>query len=277
MNLRALLELCRISNLPTVWSNSAVGWIAGITTPLLITLREEKYAGIRSFMLDTMVDALPRMALYRILPLAIIFSLLYCGGMVLNDFIDRDIDRIERPGRPIPSGRVPAKTALLLSIAMLVSGIAGMAAFEWMVHDGKDMHWYGTVATIALVIMIGSYNINHTEMPIISVILMGQCRAFIVIAAASVIMPPSTHWAWWVFIAGPAVTLFIYTLAISVIARREVESKRFAGPKTIMNMIAAMPLLDTVWLVVMGIWPASLFCVACAGMTKLAHRRVAGS
>ena len=79
------------------------------------------------------------------------------------------------------------------------------------------------------------------------------------------------------FIIGPAVTLFLYTLAISIVARREMETKRFAGPKTIMNMIAAMPLLDAIWLIVMGLWPVSLFCVACAGLTKLAHRKVAGS
>lgn len=277
MNLRALLELCRISNLPTVWSNCAVGWIAGITTPLLVSLGEERFAEIRAFMIREMVNSLPSMTVYRLLPLAVIFSLLYSGGMMLNDFIDREIDRVERPSRPIPSGRVAPKTALLLSLAMLFAGVVGMATFEWMVHDGQDMHWYGTIMTIALLVMIVGYNFNHAEMPIISVILMGQCRAFIVLAAASIMQPPTMHWAWWIFIAGPALTLFVYTLAISIVARREMETKRFAGPKTIMNMIAAMPLLDAVWLVVIGLWPASLFCVACAGMTKLAHRKVAGS
>ncbi len=37
-------------------------------------------------------------------------SALYLAGMVFNDFFDRRIDAVERPKRPIPSGRVsPAR------------------------------------------------------------------------------------------------------------------------------------------------------------------------
>ena len=31
-------------------------------------------------------------------------SCLYLAGMALNDYADRDVDAVERPGRPIPSG-----------------------------------------------------------------------------------------------------------------------------------------------------------------------------
>jgi hypothetical protein len=44
-----------------------------------------------------------------------------------------------------------------------------------------------------------------------------------------------------------------------------------------MNMIAAMPLLDAVWLLAMGLWPVSLVAVMCAVLTKLSHRKIAGS
>ena len=33
-------------------------------------------------------------------------SCLYLAGMALNDYADREVDAVERPGRPIPSGRV---------------------------------------------------------------------------------------------------------------------------------------------------------------------------
>src|SRR5688572_8675799 len=36
---------------------------------------------------------------------------LYAGGVVLNDVFDRDLDRVERPERPIPSGRVSTQNA----------------------------------------------------------------------------------------------------------------------------------------------------------------------
>ena len=39
-------------------------------------------------------------------------SCLYLAGMALNDYADREVDAVERPGRPIPSGRVSPGFAL---------------------------------------------------------------------------------------------------------------------------------------------------------------------
>ena len=53
---------------------------------------------------------------------------LYAGGVVLNDFFDRNLDTVERPERPIPSGKVPAASAAALGIILLCAGIA--SAFQ---------------------------------------------------------------------------------------------------------------------------------------------------
>ena len=42
-------------------------------------------------------------------------SLQYLAGMALNDYADRELDAAERPGRPLPSGRVTAGFALGLA------------------------------------------------------------------------------------------------------------------------------------------------------------------
>ena len=52
---------------------------------------------------------------------------LYWGGMALNDYADRALDAVERPARPIPSGRVRPEAALGLAMAMTAAGI-GIAA-----------------------------------------------------------------------------------------------------------------------------------------------------
>ena len=52
---------------------------------------------------------------------------LYAGGVVLNDYFDRHLDAVERPERPLPSGRVPAGAAAALGGGLLVAGI-GLAA-----------------------------------------------------------------------------------------------------------------------------------------------------
>ena len=275
MNFRALLELCRISNLPTVWSNAVLGWLAGTTTNVWVYPRTSKSAPF-SELREGLIQRWPEVLGYRVVPLALIFSLLYCGGMILNDYLDRSIDAQERPNRPIPSGRVSPQTALILGIASLLLGFAGMTAFEWQYHWIDHEPWRATAMVLLLCVVIVMYNLNHTRSAM-SVLLMGLCRALIILSVATVVQPPVMHWAWWFFVACPAATLMIYTVLISIVARNEMQPRWFGGPKTVMNMIAAMPLLDAVWLIAMGLWPASLFCVTCAGMTKLAHRKVAGS
>ena len=46
--------------------------------------------------------------------------LFIAGGNGLNDYIDRDIDKVSHPERPLPSGRMEPKSALYISIACLV-------------------------------------------------------------------------------------------------------------------------------------------------------------
>lgn len=52
---------------------------------------------------------------------------LYWAGMALNDYADRDLDKLERPERPIPSGRVTPSQALGLAAGLTAAGI-GLAA-----------------------------------------------------------------------------------------------------------------------------------------------------
>jgi len=276
LNLRALLELCRVSNLPTVWSNCVLGYFAGVVT--CYSLREldptdHRLSGTE--VLDVFLDA-PLASGFLFLLLLIPFSLLYTGGMVLNDYIDRGIDAEERPNRPIPSRRISAGTALWLATGCLIAGLVGIAWFEWKYVWYEYQPWRATAFGAVLVVAIVMYNLIH-QRSARAVLLMGICRSLIVLTAASVRQPPVMDLTWLAYVGGPAATLLAYTVLISIVARREMETKRFAGPKTIMNMIAGMPLLDALWLIAMGLWPASLFCVACAGMTKLAHRKVAGS
>jgi hypothetical protein len=56
--------------------------------------------------------------------LAAASSCLYLAGMALNDYADRDIDAVERPGRPIPSGRVTPEFALGLAGALTAAAAA---------------------------------------------------------------------------------------------------------------------------------------------------------
>src|SRR5690606_29817410 len=48
---------------------------------------------------------------------------LYGGGVAFNDVFDAELDRLERPERPIPSGMVSLTNAATLAGALLLMGI----------------------------------------------------------------------------------------------------------------------------------------------------------
>ncbi|TLW91061.1 4-hydroxybenzoate polyprenyltransferase [Saccharomonospora piscinae] len=57
----------------------------------------------------------------RLLPVA--SAAFYWAGMALNDWADRDLDAVERPERPIPSGRVSPTAALATGGALTAAGL----------------------------------------------------------------------------------------------------------------------------------------------------------
>ncbi len=57
-----------------------------------------------------------------IIGMLVVFSFT-AGGNILNDYMDREIDEINHPERPIPSGEISSRMALYLSIIMFIIGI----------------------------------------------------------------------------------------------------------------------------------------------------------
>lgn len=55
----------------------------------------------------------------------VIFSsaCLYAAGVIFNDIADRQIDRKERPNRPIPSGKVTQRSAIILALLLMAISI----------------------------------------------------------------------------------------------------------------------------------------------------------
>jgi hypothetical protein len=59
----------------------------------------------------------------RVAALVCSSACLYWAGMALNDYADRDVDAAERPGRPIPAGRIRPGAALGLGTALTATGL----------------------------------------------------------------------------------------------------------------------------------------------------------
>jgi 4-hydroxybenzoate polyprenyltransferase len=134
---RGYCNLCRISNLPSIWTNV-----------LCATILAAGGFSWRGYLFP-----------------ALSMSCLYLAGMSLNDICDVADDRVHRPARPIPSGAVSRNGAIVLTIALVSLGLlallgAGSTAYH---------------AALALIAVIIWYDLEHKENPY-SVLLMASCR-----------------------------------------------------------------------------------------------------
>jgi geranylgeranylglycerol-phosphate geranylgeranyltransferase len=57
-----------------------------------------------------------------ILPVIVVI-LVTGAGNAINDYFDLPIDRINRPGRPLPAGQISPRQALLFSVSLFIAGI----------------------------------------------------------------------------------------------------------------------------------------------------------
>ncbi len=61
---------------------------------------------------------------------AVSAALILGGGNALNDYFDLEIDRVNQPKRPIPSGRITRSDAFMLSMALFLVGLGTAKAIN---------------------------------------------------------------------------------------------------------------------------------------------------
>jgi 4-hydroxybenzoate polyprenyltransferase len=182
----AWLELMRVSNAPTVVTNVLAGIAVGLQARLSAI---DVPLGTTALVLVGVV-------------------IVYMAGMVLNDAFDARIDARERPGRPIPSGRIAEARARFAGLAMLLVG-TGMLA----VASDATMWWSITLAALVLL-----YNLLHALVPG-AFLLVAACRGLVpVIAALATSVGTEPSLLRWV-----AGGMAAYVAAVSLAARDEVR------------------------------------------------------
>jgi 4-hydroxybenzoate polyprenyltransferase len=185
MRWQVALRLGRVSNLPTVWTNT----LAGILL-----------AGGR-------IDD------RRTLPLLLALSLFYIAGMYLNDAFDAGFDAVERPERPIPSGEVSAETVFAAGFGMMGLGLLMLLWVGYGATHGTGIGpLFGGLGLGAAIVL---YNRRHKDNPL-SPVLMGICRMLVYITAGLAIVPelPAR------LLIG-AVLLLCYLIGLTYVAKQE--------------------------------------------------------
>lgn len=200
LRLHTLLVLGRTSNLPTVWSNCLAAWLI---------------SGAGNW--------------YAFLWLGLGASLLYLGGMFLNDAFDVEFDRQFRSERPIPAGHISAWDVwwyggLLLFIGWLLlfilsATVAGLA--------------------LALVAAIIGYDAIHKRTEF-APFLMALCRFLLYLVAGAATLHELRF-----PVIGHGAALGAYIVGLSFVARG--ESKPGGAPVWPLLLVAA-PLIANVWI-----------------------------
>jgi 4-hydroxybenzoate polyprenyltransferase len=178
-------------------------WIALLRAPAALTVPGDTLAGAAA-------AGRPLRGRRCVLPLASVA--LYWSGMALNDWADRTVDAVERPERPIPSGRITPSQALAAAVALSASGL-GLAAFG----GGRDALWIALPLTGS----IWAYDTKLKSTPA-GPAAMGLCRALDVLLGAG-----GTRWR---SAVRPAAVLAGHTVGVTALSRGEVHGgSRAAG------------------------------------------------
>ncbi len=167
---RAYVELARLSNIPTCFSNVLVGCAIG---------------GLGGWS-----------EWKTIAGMTIAIGLLYIAGMALNDAVDHTFDRQQRPSRPIPSGRISIRAACIFTVICMALAVSLIALM------GVPALLLGLVLVVTIIV----YDFLHKKIAA-SVVLMGLCRGLVYVTAAAAVAWP-IDWTISLIFAG-TVTIYI--------------------------------------------------------------------
>lgn len=168
---------------------------------------------------------------------------LYGGGVVLNDAFDADLDRRERPERPIPSGAVSERAAFLFGMLLLLGGVAAAAQVS-----ARSALLAALVAALAAV--YDAYGKHHDALGPFN---MSACRSGNVLLGMSAAPLPAIGWA-------VALAPFLYIAAVTMISRGEVGGgNQRALRRGLVLYGAVFLLIAVVHAGAGGAWPSLLF------------------
>jgi 4-hydroxybenzoate polyprenyltransferase len=132
---------------------------------------------------------------------------LYSGGIIFNDVFDAELDKVERPERPIPSGLISKNAAAIFGGICFFIGIFAAGLYS------------PTSRYIAAAIMIAclTYDKWMKHHSVLGPLNMGLCRGLNLMLGISIIT--SSLQTWWFL----AIVPIVYIASITMISRGEVH------------------------------------------------------
>ncbi|MFI7016410.1 SCO3242 family prenyltransferase [Streptomyces sp. NPDC050164] len=153
---------------------------------------------------------------------------LYEAGMALNDWADREVDAVERPHRPLPSGRIRPAAALTAACALTGAGLA-LAA-----RAGRPA--LAVAAPLAATVWAYDLALKHTPAGPVA---MGTARGLDLLLGAAATTGRTRR-------ALPSAALLgIHTLAVTTVSRQEARGGSPLAPVAALATTALLTRLVT--------------------------------
>jgi len=256
----AWLRLLRVPNLATAVADVLAGYLV--------------VAGLRAL-------EMPPAACWFALVAGLCF---YAGGVVLNDVCDVDLDRRERPERPLPSGAISVRAAANLAQGLLALGAAAACGAAFAARSP----WPALVGA-ALSAAIWLYD-RHAKATPFGPVVMGSCRGLAWLLGMTAAGGPLVPHQWAIplgmaaYVAG--ITLFARdeagvvrppTLAagVATMAAGLAVAAGFVWlPMRLDASVAGRPLPVNTWLALWGIISASIVLRGVVAMLSPTPARV---
>lgn len=175
---------------------------------------------------------------------------LYAGGVVFNDVFDAELDAVERPERPIPSGVITKTGAAAGGALLLAMGIIAAA----YVH--ADPYSISAVLSAAIAVCALLYDKWAKHHFIAGPLMMGLCRGLNLLLGMSIV--PGAVAAWWWLAWIP----IVYIAAITMVSRGEVHGSNRTNLYFALGLYALVLLALLSFSIVQAHWQAAVFFLA---------------
>lgn len=232
------LQLIRLPNVFTTPSNILAGYFAAVTT----TAAAE-------------ADGV------HLIAIMVSSGLLYIAGIVLNDYFDIEIDKKERPSRPLPSGKISKGYALTIAIvALLIANIIALVVGP-----------ISLAISLALTLLIIAYD-YQLKYSVLGPFAMGGTRSLNVIFGASpVLLYIDNHSV--AIVGAAAASLFFYVSSITILSNKEVGKERPNSTLVILIVFGVILAIVPLGMLLQFEWTFLLNLSIFAGVTIVTFRQ----
>ena len=145
--------------------------------------------------------------LWDALLLLLATSCLYAGGIVFNDIFDLELDKKERPERPLPSGQISKEKAIGFGVTLFI--IAEVAAVR--------VSTISAVLAIGIILCATTYDKYFKHTLVGGPLVMGLCRGLNLLLGISIVQG-QVYELWWI-----AVLPVLFIAAITLTSQGEVH------------------------------------------------------